>query len=1030
MSDNENFEALNPECKDSDVQSVKSTQSHKSTVLSAPTLNVSVTSGRQSPVHSDVDETGSVKSTRSSKRAQSPARLPDELVLKARSQINRVKALTLHFKQINNFRDKDSSAINNSALNALALIGQSTDNWDCLLVYSTIKQLSSRTGELWESSVSNQATYPTYTQLKDFISQRARTLENTESACQQSTASPSSNQQNPKNSLHATARKTATQPAQQDSCYQCDCCFGAHFITSCQKFRTLSPQDRHEVVIQRHICKNCMGRHNLASCKSSARCKICNRNHHSMLHEAATATTSNNSCQSNHSIQSSLNSATHSSTAITLLATAKALIITPIQQINVRILIDSGSEISLVSEHLITQASIKRRHSSVTITGIGGKNVITSKGSADLILKASHSDTTVQIVAQILPILTVRSPSSRTSSELWTNPHHIKLADPSFFLPQPVDIIIGADFFGRIIKPNIIRYPSITSIAQLSIFGWLIIGPAALTSIQQPRLSLITTSNTRQESNLDELLTRFWIQEEVPEQSVSELTPEEEQCETHFKTTHQRDQSGGYIVRLPVISEKLNLGNSYNSAHRRLQQISKKLNTNQEYKQLYTEFMQVYEVMGHMTAVSNTPTSLNTDNDIESADFTNEMTLAHDTSVSGGLRVANGESAVKCHQRTQSVYYLPHHGVLRPDSVSTKLRVVFDGSCVTSSGKSLNDFLHIGAKIQLDITDVLLYVRQHQYIVSTDIEKMFRKINVHPDDWDLQRILWFNNNEEIMSYHLTTVTYGTRSAPFLDVRVLQQLVEDEGKNYPLAVPALKYGRYVDDIFGGADNTSELKAIANQLKQICTAGGFPLAKWQSSSEEVLNFISPAGACDEPHQLGDCTSKLLGLYWHNLRFIMKRHSDNQNKSSKRSILSEVAQIFDPLGFLSPLTIKAKMLLQELWLQKIGWDHQVPSKVLQSWQSLQLELQQIDTLNIPRWINTSKVTNYGSPHAEASATLFTQTASQHFLVQMPHSKNYSLKDHQKAHQSLHSYWMTALSANSIHLQHRTWAASGKQR
>ncbi|XP_039968405.1 uncharacterized protein LOC120780217 [Bactrocera tryoni] len=241
---------------------------------------------------------------------------------------------------------------------------------------------------------------------------------------------------------------------------------------------------------------------------------------------------------------------------------------------------------------------------------------------------------------------------------------------------------------------------------------------------------------------------------------------------------------------------------------------------------------------------------------------------------------------------------------------------------------------------------------------------MFRQINVHPDDWDLQRILWFNNNKEIMPYHLTTVTYGTRSAPFLAVRVLQQLLEDEGKNYPLAVPALKYGRYVNDIFGRADNTSELKAIANQLKQICTAGGFPLAKWQSNSEEVLNFISPGGACDEPHQLGDCASKLLGLYWHaksdNFRFIMKSHSDNQNKSSKRTILSEVAQIFDLLGFLSPLTIKAKMLLQELWLQKIGSDHQVPSKVLQSWQSLQLELQQIDTLNIPRWINTSKATN----------------------------------------------------------------------
>ncbi|XP_044010171.1 uncharacterized protein LOC122853816 [Aphidius gifuensis] len=87
---------------------------------------------------------------------------------------------------------------------------------------------------------------------------------------------------------------------------------------------------------------------------------------------------------------------------------------------------------------------------------------------------------------------------------------------------------------------------------------------------------------------------------------------------------------------------------------------------------------------------------------------------------------------------------------------------------------------------------------------------MFRQIKVHGDDWDLQRILWFNEHNQEQHYHLNTVTYGTRAAPFLAVRTLLQLVEDEGQRYPQAVPSLLKGRYVDDIFGGGDTPEQLK----------------------------------------------------------------------------------------------------------------------------------------------------------------------------------------------------------------------------
>lgn len=75
---------------------------------------------------------------------------------------------------------------------------------------------------------------------------------------------------------------------------------------------------------------------------------------------------------------------------------------------------------------------------------------------------------------------------------------------------------------------------------------------------------------------------------------------------------------------------------------------------------------------------------------------------------------------------SSDVYYLPHHGVWREQSITTKLRVVFNGSSPTSSGYSLNDLLHTEAKLQTDIFDVLVWYRKFQYVFSTDVEKIFR----------------------------------------------------------------------------------------------------------------------------------------------------------------------------------------------------------------------------------------------------------------------------------------------------------------
>ncbi|GBL77118.1 hypothetical protein AVEN_97348-1 [Araneus ventricosus] len=115
-------------------------------------------------------------------------------------------------------------------------------------------------------------------------------------------------------------------------------------------------------------------------------------------------------------------------------------------------------------------------------------------------------------------------------------------------------------------------------------------------------------------------------------------------------------------------------------------------------------------------------------------------------------------------------YYIPHHGVQRPDKLTTKLRVVFNASSPTTTGIGLNDILMKGDVIE-DVFQTISRFRRHKFAFTTDIQKMYRQILIDPDQQDLQRIVWkMGPNAEVSAYRLKTVTYGMSNAPFLAIR--------------------------------------------------------------------------------------------------------------------------------------------------------------------------------------------------------------------------------------------------------------------
>ncbi|XP_071576379.1 uncharacterized protein [Temnothorax nylanderi] len=319
--------------------------------------------------------------------------------------------------------------------------------------------------------------------------------------------------------------------------------------------------------------------------------------------------------------------------------------------------------------------------------------------------------------------------------------------------------------------------------------------------------------------------------------------------------------------------------------------------------------------------------------------------------------------------------YLPHHGVLRESSTSTKLRVVFNGSQQTPSGESLNHHLLVGANLLPALADVLMRWRWHRYAFVTDIEKMYRQILIHQDDRKYQCILWRCTLLALVCvYWLLTVTYGLACAPFLAIRTLRQLAHDEQSRYPQGASTLLEDTYVDDVVSGANTLSDAIAKQTQLRGLCTAGGFPLRKWAANCDEVLSGIPPEHRLHhEPHSWENDSFSTLGLLWHPSEdtFAFAIHPRPVPEFTKRRVLAETARLFDPLGWLAPVVIRAKILIQSAWLQRLDWDDPLPVADAHCWRGFLEELPLLSRLRVNRWLDSGDENAQVELHGFADAS-----------------------------------------------------------
>ncbi|XP_055634308.1 uncharacterized protein LOC129774572 [Toxorhynchites rutilus septentrionalis] len=783
---------------------------------------------------------------------------------------------------------------------------------ELIIIYLLTAALDKTTRKHWEQTL-KPGQLPKYKTTIEFLKSQCQVLERCEAAFSLPIPKPFVS----KSGTQIKINNQRTHAAVSDENYtneKCDFCAALHRNYQCDKLNALSSAEKMNKIKSTGVCFNCLRKGHISKkCPSSKTCRICKKRHHTQLHEDVSPMqnsetirnekitvrnqpTNDKPSTSNENQMPvstcSCNSARVSKTV--LLLTAVVLVTDKNgRQHSCRALLDSGSLVNFVSEKFANVLEIPKRRVNIAIAGISSLKT-TAHEKIIVKFQSQYSNFQASLECLITRKVTGKIPSMDIDITDWNIPSGIQLADPMFYKSNTIDILIGAELFFKLLKPfnQLVLEDGLPELRD-SHLGWIVTGSiSADNNVQYSQIASI--------QSIEDSIEKFWQIEEL--QDDPKPTTDEQRCEEHFSVTHSRDETGRFVVRLPFKDNINELISCRELALKRFYMLESKLQRNPDLKSQYIDFVREYQQLGHCKEV----------------DETKDM-------------------------RPLNPYFMPHHAVLRPDSSTTKCRVVFDASAKPSSSDlSLNDVLLVGPVVQNELLAIILKFRKHKYVFTGDITKMYRQI--------------------LKVLELTTITYGTASAPFQATRCLIQLAKEEESNFPIASNIIRKDCYVDDVISGADTFEEANEAINQLRRMLAKGGFPIRKWCSNSTQLLhNCPTEEQETLKPWKDRSINSvtKILGLTWNPLSDELliagelEHIEDQKRRTTKRRIYSEVAKLYAPLGLYSPTVVLAKLLVQQLWKCKIGWDDSVEESFVQQWCNIKQTLPHLKKITIPRQV-----------------------------------------------------------------------------
>ena len=504
-------------------------------------------------------------------------------------------------------------------------------------------------------------------------------------------------------------------------------------------------------------------------------------------------------------------------------------------------------------------------------------------------------------------------PNHYVSSEIRSNltalkKRGFKLADPELAENRnKIELLVGADYYYDLVHPGYHREDTLILLPTKQ--GYAVTGSYAASS-QETQVEVVTVLKvaispidkyvitTDHDISCPSDLNKLWDLDNIGICS-HELDILSKQVLTTYEETVEYDSANSqYIVKLPWNENKDKLPSNFGMAMGRLRSLQRQFQVDPQYCQAYSAVIAEQERRGFIERV--------------------------DSAVDSG-----------------PVHYLAHHGI-KKDSPTTPIRIVYDCSAKTSSRSySLNNCLHTGPSLVSDLAQILMRFRCGRFAWVADIEKAFLMLQLHHEDRDYTRFLWpqdpMNTESGVILFRFKAVLFGATCSQFLlNATILRHIAEADLE--PDLRQEIRKGLYIDNLHGSGDNEEELLHKYWKVRNVFAKAHLHLREWTTNSCLLQDQVISDGVAAQ-----DSTVKFLGLKW-NIDQDCLSYSFQPVPSetlTKRYCLSLTAQLFDPLGLLLPVTIRARLFLQQLWRLKLDWDQLLPVDLHASWHDIQSDL-----------------------------------------------------------------------------------------
>ena len=586
------------------------------------------------------------------------------------------------------------------------------------------------------------------------------------------------------------------------------------------------------------------------------------------------------------------------------------------KSLKVNVMLDPCSTGSYISKSAAGELELQGQSLDLTIAGTGGTEIKKHSRLVDLFVTSLNGEFTAPLQAHVLDNFASNTPAFQWSTLKVNWPHLRKVPFENVAKRRFIDVMIGSDHpLFHVALREIHEDP----IARLTNLGWVCFGPTLVEQFRQRSQSHFTRAyrscQVSTESPPDDVLRKFWELESIgiKDGFHPQMTSDEKAATTRVVQT-LTFESGHYTVGIPWKEGEPTLENNYDAALTRLRSQEKAFKRKgTDIMNAYSHVFEEYERKGYIKKVKRS--------------------------------------------ESKAQWLLPHFPVIRPEKDTTKVRVVFDAA-MKCEGKSLNDAIRPGPKLQREVVDVLTRFRRALIALTADVSEMFLQVGVRDEDRPYHRFLWrdFDDSREPDVYEFQRLLFGNAASPFCSQYVLHSHAQAHKSKFPEAAESVDNSMYVDDLLDSTETIQSAQQLQSQLTDMLSMASFNLRKWASNEPEVIDSIPMSDRLPGVHinDKDPFRTKTLGVTWEAARDVFVFHVKQPDMSItpiKRNVLSAIASLYDPLQFLAPFAVRAKILMQEIWTAGLDWDDALPCHLKAKWLAWVTELPDLSQIAIPR-------------------------------------------------------------------------------